>query len=90
MFTFFKQPGETVVDVGIDFSSRFPATATIVSHAVTCATAGIVVSSRVSDKQVLATVSAGADGQRYKIDYAATGSNGSVRQAEIMLQVKEL
>jgi hypothetical protein len=90
MFTFSKQPGETIADIGIDFTTRFPSGATIVSHTVTCATEGIVVSSRVNGMQVLATLTGGEDGQRYKIEYSATGSNGSIRMAEIMLTIKEL
>lgn len=90
MFSFTKQPGETIADIGIDFTNRFPAATTLVSHTVTCTTAGIVVSSRISGMQALATITAGTDGQRYTIVYTVTGSNGSVRMAEISLLVKAL
>lgn len=89
MFLFSKQPAE-MVEIGIDFTNRFPAGVALVGHTVTCATAGIVADSRISGMQVLATVTGGVDRTRYPVEFAATGADGTVRHGEIVLEVRDL
>lgn len=89
MLQFAKQPAE-MVEIGIDFTNRFPTGVSLAGHTAACSTAGIVVDSRISGMQVLATVAGGVDRTRYKIEFSASGDDGSVRHGEIMLEVRDL
>ncbi len=90
MFLLTKRVGETLQNVGIDFSDRLLSTETISTGSASCTTAGIVTGSAYSTTQVVCDLAAGVDGNEYVIEYTATGSLGSILEAEILLCIKEV
>ncbi len=90
MFTYTKQPAETIVGIGIDYEKRLASTETISSQTVTAATADITIdSSYIDGTQVLATISGGADGDSVELTYTATTSIGQILEGEILVKIKE-
>lgn len=87
MFVFRKQPGEIVAGIGVDFSERFPESATI-SGAVSADTGLIVSAASVSGKILLTTVSGGTAGKDYLVTFTATGTDGSTRLGRITIKVE--
>ena len=89
MFFLTKRVGETLQNVGIDFTDRLVTGETVSTGTATCATAGIVTGEGNNTTQVYCDLSAGVDGTEYTIEYIATGSLGSILEATILLCVKD-
>ena len=96
--TFTKQPNE-VLDYDIDFSDFLPTVDSVASVAKTIETNPdpLAVTTLVlgansisaSGKVVKQWVSAGTDGQTYKIQLTITSVGGRVKEAEFRVKVKE-
>jgi hypothetical protein len=99
MFSFSKQPGETIIGVGIDFSPRINAsetltvltvTSVLLSGVETVGSALTITNKAVSGSIAACTLSGGYDSCTYKLTYRVTGTEGSVLESEIKLKVKEI
>ena len=102
IFEFEKQPSEKEI-IGINFSRRVPATATISSYEVasdlynnspekvSSSTNPLQVSSiSLSTKKVLSClISDGQDGYVYKVTFTITLSDGQIKQDEVFVTVRE-
>ena len=89
MFFLTKRVGETLQNVGIDFTDRLLTGETISTGTATCATAGIVTGEGNNTTQVYCDLSAGVDGEEYLVEYVANGSLGSILEGTVLLCVSD-
>lgn len=93
-----KQPAETSVGVGIDFSRRLAtgeilSTGTITASVVSGSGAvvgDITISGKtINNTSMIGTIAGGKDGCVYKLTYLVTGTVGNILESEIKLTVKD-
>lgn len=87
MFTYIKDPADTVIGIGIDFSSRLQTSETIADFTIDDAGAGMANSERVNGNTVLANLTGGVIGQTYTITYSMTGSLGTTATGQVQVIV---
>lgn len=88
--TFDKQPAD-VQDYDIDFGPYLTGLGdTAVSHAVVVPTGITLMSSGMTDGVVKVWLSGGENRQKYKITVQVTTNGGRVKEAEIIIKVKEV
>lgn len=87
---FSKQPVE-VQDYDIDFNEYLTSQSDTASSFVVASDAGVtIVSSSLVAGVVKVFVSGGLDGEQYKISATVTTAGGRVKQADILIKVKEI
>ena len=90
MFLLTKRVGETLQNVGIDFTDRLLTSEGISSGTVTCATSGIVSGAVATTTTLTADLAAGSDAGEYVIEYVATGDLGSIMESQVLLCVLDI
>ena len=85
-----KQPSETIKGLFIDFAAALLAGETITTGMVTGSVAGIIQNVQVSGSKIVWDVTGGADRDAVKITIVATGSLGSIREANAIMMIKEI
>lgn len=86
---FTKQPAD-VQDYDIDFTEYLTSQSdTAVSHTVAVETGITIVASALASGVVKTFLSGGTNGQQYKLTATITTAGGRVKQAEIIIKVKE-
>lgn len=86
---FTKQPAD-VQDYDIDFSEYLTSQSdTAVSHTVSVDTGITIVTSALTSGVVKTFLSGGTNGRQYKLTATITTAGGRVKQAEIIIKVKE-
>jgi hypothetical protein len=85
-----KQPGETIKGIYIDFASKLLTGETITTGSVTGSVTGVVQNVQTVGSKIVWDVTGGADRDAVKITIVATGSLGSIREANALLMIKEI
>lgn len=85
-----KQPNEIIKGLYIDFAAKLLTGETIIEAAVTGSVMGVVENVQTSGSKIVWDVTGGADRDAVKITIVATGSLGSVREANALLMIKEV
>lgn len=96
MNTFSKQPSETYT-IGIDFTGKLPAGATITSGIIAATDAAGVTASVIADTSAMVVgnearvkVLAGLHGQDYRIRFRMTLSNMDLLEEDVLMRVGNL
>lgn len=86
-----KQPGETWPGLFVDFANRLLSGETIASATVTCSVAALLKadSKAIDSTRITWAATAGTDGDVGVFTVKATGSMGSIVEAEVTLAVVE-
>lgn len=85
-----KQPNETIKGLFIDFANKLLAGETIVTGTVTGTVSGIVENVQTVGSKIVWDVTGGADKDVVEMTIVATGSLGSIREANAMMIIREI